>query len=48
MLQIPILLINKLTKIKFSSIFESFHSINDENFPVITKLNKLFNDHSSD
>ncbi len=48
MLQIPILLINKLTKIKFSSIFESFHSINDEkNFPVITKLNKLFNDHSS-
>ena len=48
MLQIPILLINKLAKIKFSSLFEFFHSIDDiKNFPVITKLNKLFNDHSS-
>ena len=30
LLKNSILLINKLTKIKFSSIFESFHSINDE------------------
>ncbi len=48
MLQIPILLINKITKIKFSDLFQNLYSVNDEkNFPIITKLNTLFNDHSS-
>ena len=47
MLQIPILLVNKLTKIKFSDIFQHFYSVRDElNFPVITKINNLFEKHS--
>ncbi len=46
-LQIPIILINKLTKIKFSEIFQFLYSIRDDkNFPIITKINKIFEDHS--
>ena len=46
-LQIPIILINKLTKIKFSEIFQFLYSIRDDkNFPIITKVNKIFEDHS--
>jgi radical SAM superfamily enzyme YgiQ (UPF0313 family) len=47
MLQIPILLINKLTKLKFSDIFQHLYSVRDEtNFPIITKINHLFEKHS--
>ena len=47
MLQIPILLINKLTKIKFSDIFQHLYSIRDQhNFPIITKINQLFEKHA--
>jgi radical SAM superfamily enzyme YgiQ (UPF0313 family) len=46
-LQIPILLINKLTKIKFSDIFQHFYSVRDElNYPIVTKINNLFEKHS--
>ena len=46
-LQIPIILINKLTKIKFSDIFQFLYSIRDDkNFPVISKVNQIFENHS--
>ena len=46
-LQIPIILINKLTKIKFSDIFQFLYSIRDnKNFPVISKVNQIFENHS--
>lgn len=47
MLQIPILLINKLTKIKFSDIFQHLYSVKDQhNFPILTKINQLFETHA--
>lgn len=46
-LQIPIILINKLAKIKFSEIFQFLYTIRDDkNFPIITKVNKIFEDHA--